>query len=134
MKVPVTVFTAILLCAAGCSKPAYYWYSPDKTLEQARADYRECRRYARQEAAEAVADEHFDLARLPSRPPRSYGTAHDIGPSEGPLDAWTTWGEMYQQNVFDGCMGQRGYARIKAHRLPSDLRTKSFSLGAIAGR
>jgi hypothetical protein len=130
------VFLAfVLLSASGCSKPAYYWYHPGKTLEQARQDYCECKRHARQEANQAVADECFDYARSSSRPSYSYSSPRESGLLwNDPLDAWQNCGETYEQNVFAGCMKERGYEKTKAHRLPADVRTSRLSLGAIAGR
>lgn len=125
----------VLLSVSGCSKPAYYWYHPGRALEQARQDYCECKRHAREEAAEAVADECFDYARSPSRSSYLYSSPRESELlSDDPLDAWQNWGGTYERNVFAGCMKERGYEKTKAHRLPADVRTSRLSLGAIAGR
>jgi hypothetical protein len=135
MKTANVFLMFMLFFVSGCSKPSYYWYHPNKTLEQARRDYSDSRRQARTEAGEAVAEECFDYARSSSRPSSSYSTPREGGMLEdNPHDAWQSWGETYEHNVFAGCMKERGYEKVKAHRLPADVRTKSLPLGAIAGR
>ncbi|MBN2129289.1 MAG: hypothetical protein JW741_07315 [Sedimentisphaerales bacterium] len=135
MRTPAVVCTMLLFVAAGCSKPSCYWYHPERDLERAREDYCACKRYARQEARAAVADEYPGFARNPSSLSYSHGTApDDVFPAEGRLDTWLSEGQMYEANVFAGCMKKRGYTMVKAHRLPSSLRTRSFSMGAIAGK
>lgn len=135
MKALSIVLMAPLLFTAGCGGPAYHWYLPEGTFEQAKRDYSACKRCARREASQAVADEYIDRAASPRPRSRSYSTSHnDLAFGADPFDAWSTWGQMYQDNVFAGCMKRKGYQRLKAHRLPCDVRTKSLSMGAIAGR
>jgi hypothetical protein len=124
-----------LLMAAGCTKPSRYWYQPSKSLEQARDDYCTCRDCARQEASEAVADEYLDDMLSPTARPRAYSAPHDdVGLSHSPFDSWNTWGQLYQGNIFHGCMERRGYRHVKSDHLPTKTRTRRLSLGAIAGR
>jgi len=124
----------LLFVAAGCGKPTCYWYHPERDLERAREDYCACKRYARQEAREAMADEYPGFARTPGTLSYSHGAVpDDIFPAGDRIDTWLSDGQMYEQNVFAGCMKKRGYTKIKAHRLPSHLRTRSLYLGAIAG-
>jgi hypothetical protein len=42
MRALVAVSIMMLLAVAGCSGPSFYWYHPDRTLDQAKADYLEC--------------------------------------------------------------------------------------------
>jgi hypothetical protein len=134
MKTRAFVQVVSLLLAAGCSKPSAYWYQPAKSFEQARNDYCACRDRARREASEAVADEYLDDAFSPVGAPRVYSTPHDDASlSHNPFDAWSTWGQMYEGNVFTGCMERRGYRRVKADRLPARVRTQRLSMAAIAG-
>ena len=132
MRMSVILLVVISLLAAGCSRPEFYWYHPDKTLDDANADYCECRDEADRQAAEAVAEEYFDHLRSPAHAPHAYGSPPDDGGSAN--DARMTWGELYKQNAFNGCMRGRGYLRLETHRVPSSLRTKNLPLGAVAGR
>ena len=136
MRSPAVLLAVMLIVAAGCSKPSHYWYQPGRSFEQARQDCCVCTRYARREASEAVADEYLDRAYTTRGGPRYYGTPDDDASftDGGPIDAWLAWGQVYQANVFDGCMKRHGYTRVKAHRLPTGLRTGKCSLGTVAGR
>jgi len=135
MKTPAAVSAMLLLLAAGCGKPSCYWYHPERDLERAREDYCACKSYARKESREALADEYPGFARMPGTLSYSHGTPPSgTGPADDPLDAWLSDGQMYEQNVFAGCMKRRGYTKVKSHRLPTGLRTKSLSLGAVAGQ
>ena len=134
MRTSVIFLVGMLLLAAGCSNPSFYWYYPDKTFEETKTDYCECRDKARQQAAEAVADEYFDHLRSPTRPGYSYDSSSRDDASADALDAQATWGELYKQNAFNGCMRSRGYVQLKAYRIRPGLRTKDLPMGAIAGR
>jgi hypothetical protein len=135
MKAGIILFTALPFFVGGCSRPGLYWYRHDKTIEQARADYCRCEQKAREEATEAVTDDYLDH-NLPVDPPGSYSEPQDGGSlsPHDPFDAWLTWGDTYKRNIFAGCMKQKGYQQVKPYRLPSNARTKSLSMGAIAGR
>jgi hypothetical protein len=135
MRTSLIFLVGISLLAAGCSRPDFYWYHPDKSLDEANADYCECRDKADRQAAEAVAEEYFDHLRSPAHPGYSYGSPLDDGGSANDaIDAQMTWGELHKQNAFNGCMRGRGYLWLRAHRVPSSLRTKDLPLGAVAGR
>ena len=135
MRFQITLLTVVVLLTAGCGGPSHYWFRHDATLEQARADCRDCREQARQEASEAVAADYLDRVNSPLHPPTAYSTPHDdSGLSDSPLEAWSTWGRTYEQNVFAGCMKRKGYEHLKSDRLPARTRTKNLDLGAIAGR
>jgi len=135
MKAQATLCAMLLLLAGGCGQPAYYWYQPGKRLERAREDYCACKRYAQTEARQALADEYPGFAPSPGGQPYPSVAARDeFGPIDDPLDAWLSWGQAYQHNVFAGCMKKRGYAKVKPHRLPSGVRTRSLYMGALAGQ
>lgn len=134
MRTSLLFLAVTLLFAAGCSNPAFCWYRPDKTLEEAKADYCECRDKARRQAADAVAGEYFDHLRSPAHPGYSYDSSPGDDGFPDALDAQATWGELYEHNAFNGCMRGRGYVQLKAHRVRSNLRTRNLPMGAIAGR
>ena len=130
MKTPAIPPILLLFLLAGCAPgPTHYWYHPDKTLEQAKEDYRECKSRAQDEAGEAVADDHLVRARSRSRSSDEGWEFYDER-----VGSVSSWGAMYQQNVFEGCMQGKGYLKVRDYRLPSGLRTKSYSLGGIAGQ
>ena len=135
MRVPVTCLLVILFLVAGCESPAFYWYRADTSFEQAMTDYGECREQATERAAEAVAEEYFAHLRSPTPP--SGGYTHPGGhdrPDGLSTDAEASWGELYKQNAFNGCMRSHGYVKLKKHRVSPNLRKKSLPLGAIAGK
>lgn len=135
MKIRVVLPLIVLFLAAGCAaRPEFYWYRPDKTLKEARADYRQCRDKARREASEARAEEYIDRATSANRHSDSYAAPGDVHVPADRREARAAWGGVYEQNVFNGCMQARGYVQLKAHRAPASLRTESLPLGAIAGR
>lgn len=125
----------VMFAVVGCSGPRSYWYQQNKTLEQARADCRDCERQARREAGEAAADKYVRHIDSPLYRPDYYGTDRDhVGSDEDLIGSWPTDGGVYEQNVFAGCMKRKGYEKLKAYRLPSNTRTTSLSMGAVAGR
>ena len=134
MRTSVIILVVMPFLAAGCSNASFYWYHSDRTFEEAKSDYCECEDKARQQAAEAVANEYFDHLRSPTRPGYSYESSRQDDVSTDALDAQATWGELYKQNAFNGCMRSRGYVQLQAHRVRSSLRTKDLPMGAIAGR
>ena len=135
MNARIMALTVAIFAVAGCSRSHSYWYQQNKTLEQARADCLDCQRQARREAGEAAADQYMRHIDSPLHRPGDYATDHDrVGPDDEYIHSWPTSGGVYEQNVFDGCMKHKGYQKLKSHRLPPNTRTKSLSLGAVAGR
>jgi hypothetical protein len=67
MKMYTALLVIVLLGMGGCagSKPPFYWFHPDKTLEEAKADYAECESQAQEEAEEITQDEYFERLRSP---------------------------------------------------------------------
>jgi len=130
MNARVTLVTLTLFMIVGCAPgPTHYWYHPDKTLEQAKKDYRECEARAKEEAGEAVADEQSVRSRS-----RSRSSDDDWEFYNEHIESRYSLGAMYERNVLDGCMQGRGYIKVQDYRLPSDLRTKDFSKDGVAGR
>jgi len=130
MKAPATFVTLMLFLLVGCSLgPTHYWYHPDKTLKQAKKDYRECEARAKDEASEAVADE----ARVQSRS-RSRSSDDEWKFRDEYVKSRSGLGAMYEKNVFEGCMQGKGYMKVRDYRVPSGLRTKDYSKGGVAGR
>jgi len=125
---------ALLFVVTGCSsKPDFYWFHPDRTLDEVKADYDECESKAQEEAVKAVDEQYFDRLRSPS------GLANPDQPppkskSDPSLKAKAEWGLLYKQNAFAGCMESRGYVKLRFHQVPPTLKTKKLPLGAIAGR
>jgi len=136
MNVRITALTVVIFAVAGCSRSHSYWYQQGKTLEQAQADCSDCQRQARQEAGQAAADEYAGHIDSPLHRRGDYGTFHDNLESDDSsfIDASPMHGGLYEQNVFAGCMKHKGYQKLKAHRLPPRTRTRSLSMGAVAGR
>ena len=130
MKARTGLLTLALFLLAGCAPgPDDYWYHPDKTLKQAKADYCECEARAEKEAREMAADEALARSRTRSR---------------SADDDWEYYNEqvaarsnpvmVYEKNVLEGCMRGRGYVKVPEHRLPSELRTKDYAQRGVAGR
>ncbi len=136
MNARIAPLMVIALAVAGCSQSHSYWYQRGKTLEQAQADCRDCRRQAQQEAGEAAAHEYISHLDSSLHRRGDFGAFHESLESDDStfIDASPAPGGPYEQNVFDGCMKRKGYQQLKSHRLPPDARTKSLSLGAVAGR
>jgi len=135
MRTSILFLAAMLLTATGCSNPDFYWFRAGRTFEEVKTDYCQCRDKARRDAAEVVAEEYFDHLRSPARSPSSYDRSGDEDKhTMDAAEARATWGALYEQNAFAGCMKGRGYVPLPAHRTSSGLRKKSLPLGAIAGQ
>lgn len=130
MKATAILLTLMLFLLIGCPPgPTHYWYHPDKTLEEAKGDYRQCESRAEDEAGEAVAEEQHPQARSRSRSSDDEWKFYDEHvKSMSGLEA------MYEKNIFEGCMRSKGYIKVQDYHLPSDLRTKDYSKGGVAGR
>ena len=128
MKVLTPFLALLLFLEAGCALgPRHYWYHPDRTLEEAKEDYRQCRQRARQEAGEAAADDHLVDVRSKSRASDDeiFGIDH--------MESSSSLGAMYRQNALSGCMQSKGYLRVRDYRLPSDVRRKAYATEGVAG-
>lgn len=135
MKIHAILPVFVLLLAAGCSdsEPEFYWYHPGKTLKEAKGDYSECEVQAKDEAAKAVEEKHFEGLRSPAviasgKKPSSRKEAENLA-----AKARAEWGAMYEANAFSGCMQSRGYVKLKEKQLSDAVKTKKMPLGALAG-
>jgi hypothetical protein len=133
MKALVLLSLAVLFLASGCSDSTFYWYHPNRTLEEANADYTQCWDEAREKAADVISGKHYD--RLP--PPSSSSTK-ESSPRDrivaAPDDAQGAWRDQYEQSVVADCMRARGYMKLTPDRVPRDLHTKKYGQSGVAGR
>lgn len=140
MRTHVLLLVIVLLGTAGCagSKPAFYWYHPDKTFEEAKADYAECEVKAQEEAERIVEDEYFERLRSPvvlSGDEEAVKKRKRQTKSKDSASlARDEWQDLYKQNAFSGCMTSRGYVQLRGYQVSQDCRTKELPLGAIAGK
>ena len=134
MKALATVSIAVLFLAAGCSSPAFYWYHPDRTIDEAKADYTECRDQARQKAADVISDQHYD--RLP--PPDGSSAARNLREQDkktgNPRETQAAWRERYEESVVADGMRDKGYMALRPDRIPRGVHTRKLSKGGVAGR
>jgi len=135
MKVLVTLFIAALFLLTGCSSPTFYWYHPDRSLDEAKADYDQCQEEARQKATDMISGQHYD--RLP--PPEG-SSALSTSPQErgratgNPDETQDAWRERYEQSVISDGMKEKGYLKLSQDHIPRGVHTKKFDKGAVAGR
>jgi hypothetical protein len=140
MKMYTALLVIVLLGMGGCagSKPPFYWFHPDKTLEEAKADYAECESQAQEEAEEITQDEYFERLRSPvvlSGDEAAIKRRKKQRKSEDPSSlARDEWRDLYKQNAFSGCMTSRGYVQLREHQVSENIKTKELPLGAIAGK
>ena len=100
------------IASLGCaSRPEAYWYRPDKTLEEARADCQACNRQAQAHAQEEHMRRYQDSI-THGRPWQMGSEAHEEADRD--LDEY---------NAFVACMNAKGYQRRRELPLGSDLRT-----------
>jgi hypothetical protein len=135
MKALVLVSLAVLFLASGCSSPTFYWYQPDRTLDEAKAEYTECQDEARQKAGDVINDQHYDRLPPPDGPSALQSSPRDPGRSAtDPRDTQDAWRQRYEQSVVADGMKAKGYMKLRPDRIPRGVHTKKFSQGAVAGR
>jgi hypothetical protein len=140
MKIRTLLLVLALLGVSGCagSKPAFYWYHPDRTFEEAKAEYSECEVKAQEEADAIVEDEYFERLRSPvvlSGDEEAMKKRKRQSKSRDSASlARDEWRDLYKQNAFSGCMTSRGYVQLRGYQLSKDFKTKELPLGAIAGK
>ena len=133
MKALVLVSLAVLFLASGCSSSTFYWYHPDRTLEEAKADYTECVDEARQKAGDVISGKHYDRLPPPSSSSAGASSPRDRIPA-APDDAQGAWRDRYEQSVVADCMRAKGYMKLTPGRIPQGVHTKKFTQGGVAGR
>ena len=135
MKTPAILALAMLLLTAGCSSPTFYWYHPDRTIEEAKADYMECLDQARQKSGDMINDQHYDRLAPPDDSSASKGPLENASqPAADPRDAQEAWQERYTQSVIADCMREKGYLKVRPDRIPRGVHTKKVPEGGVAGR
>lgn len=135
MRAIASVLGLIGFALSGCSSPRHYWYNPEKSLNEARQDCRECYDKAVQQAAEDVADEYY--RRPPEVRESPYGsTRRKASESVDLRPLWdsTVWGTSHRENLFRGCMKSRGYQLIREDKLDRTIRKSSLRTGKVAGK
>ena len=134
MRVLVTLSIMMTLALAGCSSPSFYWYHPDRTLEQAKADYLACQDEAHQKAEDMINEQHYD--RLPPSDDSALvtGSLTERARYADPGETQDAWRGRYEQSVIADGMRAKGYLRLGAGRIPPGVHTKKFPEGGVAGR
>jgi hypothetical protein len=135
MKIPALLAIAMPLLLAGCSSPKFYWYHPDRSLDEAKADFTECLDQARRKAGDMLSDPHVE--HLP--PPNSSSTFRNEPLDQRPSDADASetqeaWRQRYEQSVISDCMREKGYMKVSSDHMPHGVHTKKFDEGAVAGQ
>lgn len=119
-------FLMCLVCLGCQSRPAQYWFDPDKTLEEIAADCRECNR----QAHAGTQEEHI-LRYLDSvEHDKPWQMDNDlIEDANRDLD---------EKNLFEGCMTGKGYHQVRDLPLGTKIRTRDCfggdTLQHLAGR
>jgi hypothetical protein len=123
----------MLLLLTGCSGPSFYWYHPDRSLEEAKADFTDCLDQAHRKADDLFRDPSFD--HLPPANPGFRNEPLDQKPSSAEAgEAREGRRRQYEASVVADCMREKGYLKIGAKHVPPGVHTKKFDEGAVAGR
>ena len=135
MKISAALLIAMLFLAGGCSSPAYYWYDPDRPLEEAKADYMGCADQARQKSGDVITDQHYDRFAPPDGPSALARSPQDRDrTAANPRETQKAWRERYEQSVIADGMRDKGYLQITPDRVPHNVQTKKILKGGVAGR
>lgn len=134
MRALVALSLVTLLTVAGCSGPSFYWYHPNRTLEEATDDYLACQDQARQKAADLINEQHYDRLPPPDGSLTASGSLTERARYANPGETQDAWRERYEQSVIANGMKAKGYLRLGPDRVPRDLRTKELSEVGVAGR
>jgi hypothetical protein len=124
MKILAAICVALLLLLTGCSGPAYYWYHPDRSLEEAEADYRTCQEDAKHKSADMIGGQHYD--RLP--PPED-ASDRSVSPRErnrvaaGAGETQDAWRDQYERSVIGEGMKAKGYLKLSPEHIPHGVHT-----------
>jgi hypothetical protein len=128
MRILFVLVIAMLLWTAGCSSPTYYWYHPDRSLEEAEADYTACQEKARHQAADMIGGQHYDRIPPGGSVDKTGSSTTNTGETQ---DAWR---DQYEQSVIAGSMKEKGYLKLSSDHIPHGAHTKKFDEGAVAGQ
>ena len=134
MRALVALSIMMLLMLAGCSSHSFYWYHPNRSLDEAQADYLECQDQAHQKAEDMINEQHYDRLPPPDGSSPVRGSATERARYTNPGQTQDAWRERYEQSVVIEGMRAKGYLRLGADRVPRDVHTRKLSGGAVAGR
>jgi hypothetical protein len=134
MRASVALSIQMLLTLAGCSSPTSYWYHPDRTLEEAKADYLECQDQARRKAEDMINEQHYDRLPPADNSSAASGSLTERARYANPGDTQDAWRQRYEQSAITNGMKAKGYLRLGVDGVPRDVRTEKLSGGGIAGR
>lgn len=135
MRISAALLIAMLFFAGGCSSPAYYWYDPDRTLEEAKADYMDCLDQARQESGDVINDQHYDRFAPPDGPSALTGSPQDRERTAAhPRETQKAWRQRYEQSIIADSMRDKGYLQVSPDRIPRNVPTKKVPEGGVAGQ
>ena len=134
MRALVALSIMMLLALAGCSGPSFYWYHPDRPLDEAQADYFECQGQARQKADDMISEEHYDRVPPLDDSSTASGSLTDRARSANPRETQDAWRQRYEQSVLADCMRAKGYLQVRPGRIPHGVHTKKLPKGGVAGR
>jgi hypothetical protein len=135
MRTLPALLVAMFLPMAGCSSPTFYWYHPDRTLDEAKADFTECLEQAHQKAGDVIGDQYYD--RLP--PPDGSSALSAVPRDQNrtaadPRKTQDAWRQRYEQSVLTDGMREKGYMKLRSDRIPRGVHTKKLPEGALAGQ
>jgi len=136
MRISAALLIAMLFFAGGCSSPTYYWYDPDRPLEEAKADYMDCADQARQKSGDVITDQHYDRFAPPGSPSALPGSPQQdrAQTPANPRETQKAWRERYEQSVIADSMRDKGYLQISPDRIPHNVQTKKVLKGGVAGQ
>lgn len=107
----IAVLLLIGVVCLGCaSRPKAYWYHPDKTLEEARADCKACTRQAHAHAQK----EHLWRYQESVERNRPWQMGNELTEEANR--------ELDESSFFDGCMAAKGYRQ--QHEFPLGARVR----------
>jgi len=124
----------MLPALAGCSSPSFYWYHPDRTLDEAKADYLECQDQACQKADDVITERHYDRLPPPDDAAIVINSPAERARSADPGQTQDAWRARYEQSVVADGMRAKGYLRLRADHVPPGVHTQNLSPGGVAGR
>jgi hypothetical protein len=134
MRALVALSIMMLLTLAGCSSPTSYWYHPDRTFDEAKADYLECQDQARRKAEDMINEQHYDRLPPPGDSPAGSGSLTERARYASPGETQDAWRERYEQSAVTNGMRAKGYLRLGADGVPRGVRTEKLAGGGVAGR
>ncbi len=114
-----------LVCLGCQSRSKMVWFNPDRTLEQITVDCRQCNRRAKAHAQE----EHVLRYRDSIERNRPWQMDNDLIEEANR--------ELDEENLFQGCMIDKGYRQVRDFPLGEEIRTRACfggdSLQHLAG-